>query len=139
MYQAPPCTRGWPCEAYCCGIFTLWDRDSFRKAERDGIFRQYRCKIMKFVGSHNKGYYIFPHLEIFKGLGEEVTDREIERCMYNAFRYALKKRIKWIRCVFLDRYNKCGIYEHRPNACRIFGTSLSPDCPLMEGGTLINI
>lgn len=137
MYQTPPCTRGWPCKAFCCGIFTLWDRDSFQRAEELGLFRRYNCKIVKLIGGRNRGYYIFPLLKIFQRIKKEATEREIEELMCEAIIYAVNKRIKWIKCVFLNRENKCAIYEYRPIACRIFGTSLLPNCPIMEGGRWI--
>ncbi len=137
MYQTAPCTRGWSCKAYCCGIFTLWNRDAFSSAEEIGIFRRYDCNIVKLVGSRDSGFYIFPPLNIFQNIGQEITEHERGWIEREAVKHCLRKKIQWIRCIFLNRENRCSIHEHRPMACRMFGTSLMPDCPIMEGSYFI--
>ncbi len=92
------------CRGMCCTLYIDVSREEYFDFEKKGMANSFIKESAKFIAKNTK----------HKGKEKEIDSMFIEA-------YAELKKDSEGRCIHLNKKTRlCGIYEHRPKACRDF-------------------
>lgn len=129
MHHLLPCLNGKGCTAPCCHVIVGWDIGSFKSLEQQIPNLSAEYKVVRVIENNlTNWYFVLPQLIMFLVLPDSMPEPSF-RAYVERLRWNLFEKFAAMRCIFLEKTGRCGIYELRPIICREYPLPDRPACP----------